>query len=380
MLFAFKFKYYVGKGYKSRLVQLARIGLQMPFLRVISRFIDLITRDISSSKVSYNQINFTHKKRMRSTMPANASQIILHSYPQSPVAEKIRVALGIKELTWYNVEIPRLPPKPFLTALTGGYRRTPVMQIGADIYCDSHCIIRELEKRYPSPTFMPLADTGLMWCLSRWTDGELFSLGVKIVLGAAGDNLPEDFAKDRGLLYLGEDWAERLKQANAQLPHLVSQLRAPLSWLNDSLSDGRTFLLGAEPAAIDAQFYHVVWFIRGRWDKGPSFLSEFTHLERWEKSISAIGHGSCTALAPEDALALALNSETTTVRQVANNDPQGLKVGTTVSIGPDVESGEQRVEGTVRSADVNTISIERTTNESGTVCVHFPRTGYRVEV
>lgn len=179
MLFAFKFKYYVGKGYKSRLVQVARIGLQMPFLKVIRRFIDLIKLDISSSKVSYKQINFTHKKPMRSTMPANASQIILHNYPQSPVAEKIRVALGIKQLTWHNVEIPRLPPKPFLTALTGGYRRTPVMQIGADIYCDSHCIIRELEKRYPSPTFMPSADTGLMWCLGRWTDGELFSLGVK---------------------------------------------------------------------------------------------------------------------------------------------------------------------------------------------------------
>lgn len=313
-------------------------------------------------------------------MPANSSQIILHNYPQSPVAEKVRVAFGIKGLAWHDVEIPRLPPKPLLTLLTGGYRRTPVMQIGADIYCDSQCIIRELERRYPSPTFMPSADIGLMWCLSRWTDGELFSLGVKIVLAAAGDNLSEDFAKDRGLLYLGEDWAERLKQANAQLPHLAAQLRSPLSWLNNNLSDGRTFLLGSEPAAVDAQFYHVVWFIRGRWDSGPSLLSEFTHLERWEKSVSAIGHGTSTALAPEDALALALSSEPTTVSQVTNNDPQGLTVGTTVSIGPDVESGEQRVKGIVRSADADTISIERTTDEVGTVCVHFPRTGYRVEV
>ena len=28
-------------------------------------------------------------------------------------------------------------PKPNLTALTGGYRKTPVLQIGADIYCNS---------------------------------------------------------------------------------------------------------------------------------------------------------------------------------------------------------------------------------------------------
>ena len=313
-------------------------------------------------------------------MPATASQIILHNYPQSPVAEKVRVAFGIKGLEWLDVEIPRLPPKPLLTALTGGYRRTPVMQIGADIYCDSQCIIRALERRYPTPTFMPSADPGLMWCLSRWTDGELFSLSVKIVLGAAGANLPEDFAKDRGLLYLGEDWAQRLKQANAQLPHLVSQVRAPLSWLNNNLADGRAFLLGDKPAAIDAQFYHVVWFLRGRWDGGPSLLSEFPNLERWENSVNAIGHGTSTALTPEDALALAKNSEPATVSQPPGNDPQGLKTGMSVTIGPDVESGEQRVEGVVRCADADTLTIERTTDEIGTVCIHFPRSGYRIEV
>ena len=313
-------------------------------------------------------------------MTANSSDIILHNYPQSPVAEKVRVALGIKGLSWHDVEIPRLPPKLLLTPLTGGYRRTPVMQIGADIFCDSQCIIRELERRYPSTTSNPSANAGLMWCLSRWTDGELFSLAVKIVLGAAGDNLPEDFAKDRGLLYLGENWAEGLKQANAELPHLVAQLRAPFSWINDNLSDGRTFLLGSEAAAIDAQLYHVIWFIRGRWDGGPSLLSEFTHLERWEKNVSAIGHGTSTALAAEDALAIALRSEPATINQEVNNDPQGLAVGTKVSISPEIGSGEQLVEGIVRNANALTLSIEHTNDEVGTVCVHFPRTGYRIEL
>lgn len=313
-------------------------------------------------------------------MKANSSDIIIHNYPQSPVAEKVRVALGIKGLTWHDVEIPRLPPKPLLTPLTGGYRRTPVMQIGADIFCDSQCIIRELERRYPSTTSNPSANAGLMWCLSRWTDGELFSLTVKVVLGAAGDNLPEDFAKDRGLLYFGQDWAERLKQANAELPHLVAQLRAPFSWINDNLSDGRVFLLGSEAAAIDAQLYHVVWFLRGRWDGGPSLLSEFTHLERWEKNVNAIGHGTSTALAAEDALAIALHSEPTTINQAINNDPQGIVVGAKVSISPEIGSGEQLVEGIVRNADALSLSIEHTNDEVGTVCVHFPRTGYRIEV
>ena len=273
--------------------------------------------------------------------------LIFHAYPQSPVAEKVRVAFGIKGLHWHSVEIPRLPPKPNLTTLTGGYRRTPVLQIGADIFCDSQCIIRELEHRYPSPSFMPTADAGLMWCMSRWTDGALFDLSVKIVLGAAGDDLPADFAEDRGRLYLGENWAEGLKQANAELPHLIAQISAPLSWLNQQLGDGRAFLLGAQPAAVDAQMYHVLWFIHGRWEGGPLLVAKFPHVERWMENVKAIGHGSQTDMEPQAALSIAESHQSQTAEGVEENDPQGLAVGQRVSIDPDVNGGEQAVEGTL---------------------------------
>lgn len=308
------------------------------------------------------------------------SQIILHNYPQSPVAEKVRVALGIKGLAWNNVEIPRLPPKPLLTTLTGGYRRTPVMQIGADIFCDSQCILRELEKRHPSPSLMPTADAGLMWCLSRWTDGALFDLAVKIVLGAAGDNLPADFAEDRGRLYLGENWAEGLKRANAELPHLVAQFVAPLTWLEQQLGDERTYLLGHEPAAIDAQMYHVVWFVVGRWDGGPVLVAQFPRVQRWMDCIQAIGHGSQTDMTPESALAVASLQEPTTTASVSDTDPQGLVVGQAVSVTPDVNGGEQAVSGRLRLADSETVAIDRVSDIAGNVCVHFPRAGYRIAV
>jgi glutathione S-transferase len=313
-------------------------------------------------------------------MPDPTTEVIFHAYPQSPVAEKVRVAFGIKGLAWRSVEIPRLPPKPMLTALTGGYRRTPVMQIGADIYCDSQCILRELERRYPSPSLMPTSEQGLMWCLSRWTDGPLFDQTVRQVLGAAGDNLDEAFAADRGRLYLGEDWAAGLKQANADLPHLVSQMRAPLSWLNAQLSDGRVFLLGAQPAAIDAQFYHVVWFLRGRWAEGPSFLSEFKDLVRWEDNVREVGHGTSSAMDPQEAISRAKDLEPTAIAGVAAYEPQGLTVGQSVTIRPDVNGGEQPVSGKIRYADAETAVIERTAKDVGTVCVHFPRAGYRIEL
>lgn len=306
------------------------------------------------------------------------SEIILHNYPQSPVAEKVRVALGIKGLPWRSVEIPRIPPKPMLIKLTGGYRRTPVMQIGADIYCDSQCIMRELERRHPAPTLFPSAERGLMWCLSRWTDGEFFKQSVQVVLGSAGENLPKDFAEDRGRLYLGPDWANALKSANATLPHLVSQLRAPLHWLNDQLSDGRRFLLGDAPAAIDAQFYCCIWFLRGRWDGGPAFLSEFPNVERWEASIEKIGHGEMSALSAEDAITLAAQCEPQSAKGIAPHEPQGFTAGQQVVISPDVDGGEQPVEGSVVFADAEAITLNRTDPDVGSINVHFPRAGYKV--
>ena len=57
--------------------------------------------------------------------------IILHHFDQSLFSEKIRVIFGFKRLTWTSVRISRIMPRPNLMPLTGGYRRTPVMQIGA---------------------------------------------------------------------------------------------------------------------------------------------------------------------------------------------------------------------------------------------------------
>src|SRR5215471_5685099 len=90
----------------------------------------------------------------RSRVPP-MTDIILHHYDISPYSEKVRTGLGLKGLAWASVELPVIMPKPNLTALTGGYRKTPVLQIGADIYCDSQLIMRELERRYPTPSFYP---------------------------------------------------------------------------------------------------------------------------------------------------------------------------------------------------------------------------------
>ena len=188
------------------------------------------------------------------------SAIILHHYPTSPFAEKVRIALGLKGLAWRSVIIPMIMPKPDLMPLTGGYRKTPVMQIGADIYCDTQCILRELERRFPERSFYRGTDAGTANALAFMIDRNLFSPAVGIVFGA------RDFAKlAPGLL---EDRAKmtgremNLDRIRAARPMLVEQLRMQLVWFASMLEDGRAFLQGTEPTLVDCALYNPCWFIR----------------------------------------------------------------------------------------------------------------------
>jgi glutathione S-transferase len=305
-------------------------------------------------------------------------EIILHHYPASPVSEKVRIALGIKGLAWRSVEIPRMPPKPDVMPLTGGYRRTPIMQIGADVYCDSQCILRELQRRHPEPSFYPGGAGGLPWGVSRWTDVLLFDTAVRISMGANLDKLPPEFVKDRARLFLGPNGD--MKKVQADLAHTAAQLRPQLAWIDERLAGGRRFVLGDQPGLPDALTYYVVWFIRGRWDNGPQMLSEFPALEAWEQRVKAIGHGRPTVMTSAEAIEIARASQPTTPQREDPRDPQEIKTGQKVSVVPDLDSGEAAVAGVVRLVDRDSIAILREDPRVGTVCVHFPRVGYRVVV
>ncbi len=303
------------------------------------------------------------------------SDIILHHYPQSPVAEKVRVALGVKKLSWRSVQIPRVPPKPDLMPLTGGYRRTPVMQIGADVYCDSQCILREIDRRHPEPTFYPGGGQGMPWVLSRWSDAILFDQIVRIVLGFSAEEMPADLLEDRARLYFGPDW--NMETVKASLPHTLAQIRAQFGWVNERLSHGRDFIL-VEPGLPDVLVYYLVWFLRGRWEGSGDFMSEFPALEAWEERMKAIGHGDPSEMDAGEALDIARDAEPRTPQAGDPRDPQKIEPGMNVSVVPEGDGGDPEVTGIAHSVSRETIAILRSNERIGQICVHFPRVGYRV--
>ena len=134
------------------------------------------------------------------------SELILHHFDWSPFAEKARLALGLKGLAWRSVQIPMIMPKPDLIALTGGYRKTPVLQIGADIYCDTRLIARELERRHPKPTLFPDGDVGVSLALSHWSDTAFFEPGAGLSMALARE-VPDAVIADRKQFFNFMDFA-----------------------------------------------------------------------------------------------------------------------------------------------------------------------------
>src|ERR1700676_672956 len=229
------------------------------------------------------------------------NDIILHHYEVSPYSEKVRIGLGLKGLAWRSVEIPMIMPKPDLTALTGGYRKTPVLQIGADIYCDSQLIMRELERRHPTPSFYP-AGHGAADALAWWAEKTMFSPAAGLLFAKRPDALPEGFLEDRAK-FSGRNIDPAAMMA--AVPNLLDQLRAPFDWLDQTLADGRSFLQGSAASLADLAAYHPVWFLQQNFGPPGAPARGLSRLPELAERVAAIGHGRRSPMTSEQALDVA---------------------------------------------------------------------------
>jgi glutathione S-transferase len=299
--------------------------------------------------------------------------LILHHYPASPFSEKIRVAFGYKGLTWSSVTIPMMMPKPNLLPLTGGYRRTPVLQIGADIYCDTKLILDEVERRHPLPTFHPggAAGRGSDHILSWWADHAVFACGVAVVFGAIARYVPEPFLEDRRQL---SGSPLDIGQMEAAGPAMLGQLQAHLA-AAQALLGANPYLRGSAPSEADFALYHVAWFVRNSYPGQEALFGPLPVLAAWMSRIAAFGHGTEVSLDEAAALDIARTATAGADLPFESGDLAGLAPGDAVTVTAD-DYGRDPVAGRLVGLTGERISLLREDSAIGSVVVHFPRTGY----
>jgi glutathione S-transferase len=303
------------------------------------------------------------------------SSLILHHYETSPFSEKVRLILGAKGLAWQSVIVPTMLPKPDVMALTGGYRRTPFMQIGADIYCDTALMCRVIDAMAPHPPLYPGSTRGLAEIVAQWADGSLFWIAVPYTIqpvsvpymfaGATPEFL-RTFAIDRAAM------TPNIRRAT--IPDAAAQLRVYLGRLENMLADGRRFLLGAEPCIADFSAAQSIWFMR-RSPPIATMLDAYPKLVAWYEHVGAFGHSTETAITSEAAIAIAANAVTHAPGTI--DADAGFSAGDSITVTP-TDYAHDPVAGHLVGLTCDEVVIERIDARAGRVHVHFPRIGFQV--
>lgn len=294
---------------------------------------------------------------------------ILHHYEASPFAELVRVAFGLKGMAWGSVIVPNVLPKPGQTELTGGYARTPVMQLGADIYCDTAAVLPALEALQPEPSLYPAPLGPLHRIVASWAGGAQFMAHV----GAAMGNMPaeamgEAFIKDRQARF-GLDMSE-LGRAT---PHLAAQAMVAWEWTAQALADGRPFVGGDAPGAGDLGLYCDFWFVAAV----PFAQDTATRMRGlpgvagWAARMAALGHGERREMSADEAIAMAAAAEPA---PVGGTVEPPFTAGQTVAVASE-GSKDAPTTGVLARCDAGGITLLRDSERAGRLAVHFPRLG-----
>lgn len=301
--------------------------------------------------------------------------LILHQYPGSPFSEKLRLVFGFKGLDWAAVTVPVVMPKPDLTALTGGYRRTPVLQIGADLYCDTELAARVIDRLHPQPPLFP-AGQPLAPLLAQWADSTLFWAvipyamqppGAMALFGQAPAETMKAFAADRAPFTAGLP-RQTPRDATVALEHYLARLEA-------QLAAGGPFLFGAAPGIADFSVAHCLWFLRLA---GPlaTIVDRRPALARWLDGMLAFGHGRKRRL--ESAEALAIAAAAGGHAPTAVEPGLGFEAGVALTVTP-IDYGRDPVSGTLVGLSADEVVLARDDERAGRVHVHFPRIGFQIK-
>jgi len=303
------------------------------------------------------------------------SELVLHHYGTSPFSEKVRLVLGMKRLEWRSVTVPRMLPKPDVVALTGGYRRTPFLQIGADIYCDSLLMCRVIDRLAPEPPLYPQESAGLAEVVAQWADSTFFWTAVPYTMQVGAADIfagaPPDYLKA-----FGADRAAMTPSLRRAPPHDgAAALAAYLRRIEAMLADGRRFLLGSAASIADFSAAQSIWFMRRAAASG-ALLGAYPAIGAWFARVTAFGHGEPTPMESADAIALAAGTHSHAATSVSEG--AGFSHGAAVAVSAS-DYAHDEIAGTLVGLDADEVVVARDDARAGRVHVHFPRIGFHVK-
>lgn len=301
------------------------------------------------------------------------SGLILHNYAMSPFAEKMRSMLGYSQLEWQSVTTREMPPRPMLAQLAGGYRKIPVAQMGADVFCDTRVIASEIAALSNKPLLALENCNPDVQAFVKEVDLEIF---FACIMAGGSKRLRDKARQSMSLLELARFAWDRInmgRTAKVKMPGPRTAMPKVLDHLQrmEGLIK-QDFLFGTEPCHGDFSAYHSLWFIRDLGER--SFINDYPNTIAWMDRMKAFGHGKRIEISAEAALAQARSAQP---RAVPDEFRQDSLIGRTVSLAPS-DYGCDATTGTLVGSGPHRWILARESGDLGTVHVHFPKQGFAV--
>jgi glutathione S-transferase len=303
-----------------------------------------------------------------------ATMIILHHYELSPFSEKIRLMFGYAGLPWQSLVSPEMPPRPNLDPLTGGYRRIPVAQIGADLFCDTRLISDEIAVLAGKPALATQYGTPATQAYVANLESAVFwACVLSIPLGVTLKQLVRTIGVWKTLRFI-KDRAGLGKNSRMDTPspkEATGLFQQHLEEMEQRLQD--RFLLADEPTNADFAAYHTLWF---KLEVGKLPMPQgLAQVDAWYARMQSFGHSQREEISQAQAFKTALENEPRAIPSDANGDAD---IGKKVVINP-TDYGLDAVNGTLVGCSATRYIVARESREFGTVHVHFPRTGFECQ-
>lgn len=313
------------------------------------------------------------------------TDLYLHHYPASLFSEKVRSLLGYLELPWNSVLINNIMPRPNLMELSGGYRKTPIMQDGANVFCDTKMICVHLAARAGNTSVYKPGFAATRF--AEWSDSTLFRTvvalcfapkAVAVVAEQLGAADMTAFVEDRARLTDGAAMTTLTPElAEASFLHYLRELEDSLA-----RTSAQPFLFGSSPSIADFSLYHGLWFAA----QNPvvsSLFDGFDHVKRYMEPFIAWGQVEGVASTSEAALARGSEAEPELFAYgeylpFAGSEG-GIKIGDQVAVVPD-DYGKIPVVGELLHLSDLTIVVRRADPVAGAINAYFPRTGFDISL
>ncbi|MCW5660453.1 MAG: glutathione S-transferase family protein [Burkholderiaceae bacterium] len=306
---------------------------------------------------------------------------MLYHYGVSPYAEKARLLLGHKQLAWGSIEVPVIPPRPGLQKVLGGFRRIPVLQRGADFFCDTRLLPHVLDSVHPERPLLPRHAWVVSTLIAQWVEPRVFLMMGPVRFESRDDLqaleamglVPGDFLRDRAPFMAPAVDTRRSGTVRASArDHVVSYL----ALLEALLDNGQGYLCGSEPCAADFSGYHTVWWLRAA-PRRHALLDRFSALGAWADRMAAIGHGRPRPTSIDEGLQAACDAQADAGWQPDWPAVNDVRLGCEVSLQPD-DYGRDPVFGTLTAVTERHFTLTREAPDIGWVRLHFPKVGYEV--